>query len=34
MCGRFAQYRMAYEYLDKIGVQLPLLGGAASDTPH
>lgn len=27
MCGRFAQYRIAYEYLDKIGVQLPLLGG-------
>jgi len=26
MCGRFAQYRIAYEYLDKIGVQLPLLG--------
>ena len=24
MCGRFAQYRIAYEYLDKIGVQLPL----------
>lgn len=27
MCGRFAQYRITYEYLDKIGVQLPLLGG-------
>ncbi|WP_313339437.1 SOS response-associated peptidase family protein [Stutzerimonas nitrititolerans] len=27
MCGRFAQYRIAYEYLDKIGVQLPLLSG-------
>lgn len=29
MCGRFAQYRIAYEYLDKIGVQLslPLRGG-------
>lgn len=24
MCGRFAQYRIAYEYLDKIAVQLPL----------
>ncbi|TDL96982.1 hypothetical protein EBP26_00810 [Stutzerimonas stutzeri ATCC 17588 = LMG 11199] len=27
MCGRFAQYREAYEYLDKIGIQLPLLSG-------
>lgn len=27
MCGRFAQYREAYEYLDKIGIQLPLIGG-------
>jgi len=27
MCGRFAQYRIAYEYLNKIGVQLPLFGG-------
>ncbi len=27
MCGRFAQYREAYEYLDKLGMQLPLLSG-------
>ncbi len=33
MCGRFAQYRIAYEYLDKIGAQLPLplLGGASPE---
>lgn len=33
MCGRFAQYRIAYEYLDKIGVQLPLplLGGVSPE---
>jgi len=27
MCGRFAQYRIAWEYLEPIGLQLPLLGG-------
>jgi len=27
MCGRFAQYRIAWEYLELIGLQLPLLGG-------
>jgi putative SOS response-associated peptidase YedK len=33
MCGRFAQYRIAYEYLDRIGVQLPLplLGGVSPE---
>ncbi|WP_312224355.1 SOS response-associated peptidase family protein [Stutzerimonas nitrititolerans] len=31
MCGRFAQYRIAYEYLDKIGVQLPLLSGSSPE---
>lgn len=34
MCGRFAQYRIAYEYLDKIAVQLPLpLRGGVSPEP-
>ncbi len=34
MCGRFTQYRIAYEYLDKIGVQLPLpLRGGISPEP-
>lgn len=34
MCGRFAQYRIAYEYLDKIGVQLPLpLRGGVDPEP-
>jgi putative SOS response-associated peptidase YedK len=34
MCGRFAQYRIAYEYLDKIGVQLPLpLRGGVNPEP-
>lgn len=28
MCGRFAQYQEAYEYVGKIGIQLPLIGGA------
>lgn len=27
MCGRFAQYRIAWEYLEPIGLQLPLVGG-------
>lgn len=31
MCGRFAQYRIAYEYLDMIGVQLPFLGGLSPE---
>ena len=31
MCGRFAQYRIAFEYLDKIGVQLPLLSGLSPE---
>ncbi|WP_258190179.1 hypothetical protein [Stutzerimonas azotifigens] len=31
MCARFAQYRIAYEYLDKISVQLPLLGGLSPE---
>ena len=34
MCGRFAQYRIAYEYLDKIAVQLPLqLPGGVNPEP-
>ena len=34
MCGRFAQYRIAYEYLDKIAVQLPLpLRGGVNPEP-
>lgn len=34
MCGRFAQYRIAYEYLDKIAVQLPLpLRGSVNPEP-
>jgi len=34
MCGRFAQYRIAYEYLDKIDVQLPLpLRGGVNPEP-
>lgn len=27
MCGRFAQYRIAWEYLESIGLDVPLLGG-------
>lgn len=27
MCGRFTQYRIAWEYLEPIGFQLPLVGG-------
>ena len=34
MCGRFAQYRIAYEYLDKIAMQLPLpLRGSVNPEP-
>lgn len=31
MCGRFAQYREAYEYVEKIGIQLPLFGGMSPE---
>lgn len=31
MCGRFAQYRMPWEYLEPIGLQLPLISGVDSE---
>ncbi|TLX65052.1 hypothetical protein DN820_01690 [Stutzerimonas nosocomialis] len=31
MCGRFAQYRIPWEYVEKIGIQLPLLGGLSPE---
>lgn len=31
MCGRFAQYREAYKYVEKIGIQLPLFGGISPE---
>src|SRR5690606_25080933 len=31
MCGRFAQYKIAWEYLDPIGLDVPLLSGISPE---
>ncbi|MGP3789405.1 SOS response-associated peptidase family protein [Pseudomonas sp. B392_1p] len=31
MCGRFAQYKIAWEYLDPIGLDVPLLSGVSPE---